>query len=400
MPGRGKRRLAQQEDDLLANAAAVKERLKQQRERIRQEQEAAFFKKQLNERQTELGTIGALRIRHGFANVNSLTQTLEAKKVFENDLNDVKDYHGLAQRLPLVGIIGAMWLNQQPAALKRFVFRNLDHLNIANFQTLVPQAQLLCSMALKITDAGEALQILALPQNGATVADWIALMTRYPKITGHQSLINLCTARDTAGLVFPDCAVLKQCLECGKDPKANKWLSDEGLNWEEIKSFVFRMKDETEHIQTCTTLRQTVIPPGLHPRVALIKFWLKVPNCSVGNLVYFVANYSKLQAKETITTKMVARLLSAGLLKATKSHFYQTTDGMGQTFIFMLPNQGGRIPPEWHIHFAAAGGNRPAKPVGAGWKLQSEKHTRGTKLFGDPGDLPKALGDLWKPPTI
>jgi hypothetical protein len=398
LPGRRKRLHAQQEQDLLANALAVKERLKQK-------QEETFFAKRLNERNVEIGVTRNLHVpTQQLVNPAPLTQTQTVKLGFGDDSNTAFDYYFLAQRLPLAGIAGAIWLSQQPALLKRFVWNNIAHLNIANFQILVPDVFTLCTSAPKVQNPQQALQILALNLNGADVNEWVALMTNYAHITGHQVLINLCNAVELTGLaVFPDCTVLRRCLGCGKDPKKNKWLRDLGLKWAQITSFATRMASETEQIQTCTTLGLAAMPIGAdYGLVDLIQIWLEVDNCSVGNLIYLVQNYANLQHKTTIKTNMVARLVRAGLLIANSGGGYMTNFGRGQTFSFCFPNGRKRLKPEWHIHFQAAGGKKAAICVGGGWKHKSEKYTLGQKATDSTGDLPDALKELglWAPPKI
>jgi hypothetical protein len=414
LPGRRKRRIAEQEQDLLANAAAVKERLKEQRrlaeirrqqeEQRQKQREDAFFAKRLRERQQSISDIGALGVSAlRRANPGTLTQTLNVKQVIGDD--SALDYHFLAQRLPLVGIAGAVWLSQQSTSLKRFVWQNIAHLNILNFQALVPDVCTLRTAAPKVQNVQQALQILAINLNGADVNEWVALMTNYSQITGHQVLINLCTALDptTGSALFPTCAVLKQCLGCRKDPKKNKWLHDLGLSWTEVRDFAARMPSETEQIQTCTTLGQAVMPVGASYRLLhLIQIWLEIPACSVVDLRYLVQNYANLQDKTTITGDMVGRLLGAKLLRATASAVYISSRAKGQTFIFCFPKGRKRIPPEWHIHFEAAGGYKAAKCVGEGWKNKTEKYDLGAKAFNAQGSLPKALSELglWDPPII
>jgi hypothetical protein len=372
--------------------------------RLKQKREDTFVAKRLREKKRDIRTTRSLHVAtHQLVTPAPLSQTIKIKQKFGDDSNTALDYYFLAQRLPLVGLAGASWLSEQPAALKRFVWQNIAHLNILNFETVLPDVYTLCTAAPKLGSAQQALQILATNLVGVDVNEWIVLMTTYPHITGHQVLINLCNALDTTGTpLFPNCTVLKQCLGCGKDPRKNKWLRGLGLSWTQIKKIAARMASETEQIQTCTALNLVVMPVGADYNLSnLIEIWLEIDGCSVGNLLYLVQNYANLQRKTLITADMVARLLRAGLLRAIASSIYTTTYGKGRTFVFCFPKGRTRIPPEWHIHFQADGG-KPAKCVGAGWKYQSEKHDVGVKAFNAQGSLPVVLKELnlWSTPRI
>jgi len=419
LPGRRKRNLAQQQEDLLANLADVNRRLQEQRRQAeikrqeelqkrleleKQRQLDIFLANKKQERLqglTAIGILGVSAARRGTPLVFS--QTLEVKHGVGDDSNVAADVHFLVQRIPLAGLVGVTWLRTQPRSVWRFVCDNLAHFNILNFQTLVPDVITLCTSAPKVQNPTQALQILAINLNGINVVECVALMTKYSQINGHLDLIALCNAVLLGVPVFPDCITLKRCLNCGKDPKKNKWLFDLGLPWAKVKEFTERMASETEQVQTCNSLSLVLMPIGAdYGLIDLINIWLEVDACSVGDLLFLVRNYGNLQDKDSITADMVARLLEAELLIVSSSNHYETGDGKGQTFIFSFPKGRTRILPEWHIHFRAGGGHKAAVAVGTGWKYKGEKFKKGVKVFTSSGRLPDVLRTIgrWNPPKI
>jgi hypothetical protein len=158
LPGRRNRRIAEQEQELLANLAAVEASLQLQR---RQQREDAFLANLRRQRRGEIRGIRASGlVGPAVANPGNLPHLVAVRGIAGDDRNVARDVLDLAQSLPLAGLPAIQWLRGQPSSLWRFVAQNRADLNIANFVTVVPDVFKLCSAAPKVQTAGQALRIL------------------------------------------------------------------------------------------------------------------------------------------------------------------------------------------------------------------------------------------------
>jgi hypothetical protein len=110
-----------------------------------------------------------------------------------------------------------------------------------------------------------------------------------------------------------------------------------------------------------------------------------------------VDSWDDMSDRGTVDGKIVAQLVSKGMLIAKGKLYNSGTWGHGAVYVFEVPG-GGRIEAEWHIHFQSAGGNREANIAGAGWKNASQKYGVGAKSFdGNEPQLVAAMRatDKW-----
>ncbi len=116
-----------------------------------------------------------------------------------------------------------------------------------------------------------------------------------------------------------------------------------------------------------------------------------------------VANFAPLNDRDTINPKTVAALLRSGLLKPVRGSIYDTGSGKGVTWTFECAG-GGRLKPEWHIHFMRDKG--AIKVSFASWKYKSAKKSLGSDIRTEdktPNVIAKALQALpgtWVEPKI
>lgn len=109
--------------------------------------------------------------------------------------------------------------------------------------------------------------------------------------------------------------------------------------------------------------------------------------------------YAALEDRTQVPAGSVARLLRDGVLRPIGKVYTSGKYGLGATWVFAYIG-GGRLDPEWHIHFQAAG--RTTNVAGAGWKSGGQKFGVGVKTFDMAAPIQKALKDLgqWKEPKI
>ncbi|PZV12170.1 MAG: hypothetical protein DCF20_18050 [Pseudanabaena sp.] len=232
---------------------------------------------------------------------------------------------------------------------------------------------------------------MRLIENNLLRAKWAAGILGSLSIPDLQTLVHL----DGNGQISTY-QQLKKLFAIGGNIDANLSMQAAAIDERDIVEFNKKAGVTKQEILGCwNTLNNTIVDPSKKQQV--MRSFRIATNAKKADLEKLVNNFSQLNDRTTVDSKIVSSLLSVGLLRAKGNIYTSGKQGIGSSWVFEYAG-GGRLIPEWHVHYQADGSK--TKVSGAGWK--NEKFGVGEKTFGEAEPLRKALQNagVWQEPKI
>lgn len=304
----------------------------------------------------------------------------QAWALSHNDPRQAPDIKEMIIAMPIPHAAGHIaWLLTQVGLVIKFGYDNRAHLNVANFQEV-----LLTWFHLQgvVTTCPQAVNVLALGII-ANNADARALLGT-PQIPDIAAL----TAINATGN-FANTAEVQRVMAWGGDIIANERLETVvALTAAEITNWNGRVGARARELYNSLLLNIGAVAD----RANLIRSFLRAPRATAGNFASLLGQNANLNNKNAVPMATLCTLLRCGLIRRASCNSYMTNFGKGVTWIFMYAN-GGRLDPEWHVHFRASG--RRTLVVGAGWKYRGEKYALGVRANGPSEPLASTLTEVY-----
>jgi hypothetical protein len=219
---------------------------------------------------------------------------------------------------------------------------------------------------------------LALVNNDVDKAVVAASILGTPQIANLPALTTL-----VASGLFTTINQIRTVSRLGGDVACNKRMLDltgaPGLKNDEVSAFNLKAGTTVADALQCWTLLSANVADE-QKKVQIVRSLVLAPSATRAHFMLMVQNYAALMDREHISCAHVVTLINAGMVIPKGRYYDSPRSGKGCVYVFELAGQG-RLEPEWHIHFASAGGNRPANAVGTGWKNKSERFDQQVKTF-------------------
>jgi hypothetical protein len=160
---------------------------------------------------------------------------------------------------------------------------------------------------------------------------------------------------------------------------------------DDIKAFNLKAGRTPQEAAASWALLQANVADDLK-KTQIIRSVVKADKADLAAFNRLVTNWGDLSDRDSISSEMVASLVTSGLVVPKGKVYDSNTWGKGCIYVFELAGQG-RLFPEWHLHFEFG---KKTTVKGAGWKNQDTRYGLGEKTFAHSAKLEKAIQDAGK----
>lgn len=246
-----------------------------------------------------------------------------------------------------------------------------------------------------LASVATARAVLALPTLVGGDVDRALKVARVLGTTAVPDLVKL-TQIDGGG-VIDTAAKLARLAGLGGDPETNHRILalTDPVSDKDLTAFNSRLGTScTDAEARWTTLTTAVADEKTRSQV--IRSFAKAPEAGLTDWTLLLDNWDDFLDRTSVDSAQVARLLTCGVFRASRNIYFSPNWGNGCVYTFSFVG-GGRIEPEWHIHFQGRG-----TVVGAGWKNKAQKGDPGVKTYDQAPSLQTALKavDVWRVVSI